>query len=119
MNTRKPRRSRSRVPGSPSTRSARSGRVSGYLLALLAAGCWATGGLLAKWLFTAPSPANAGWPVPPLGLLIETTVLAGARACSAFVLLFFVLASTRRRELRILLRDVPFFAIFGVAGLAM
>jgi drug/metabolite transporter (DMT)-like permease len=99
--------------------AAKKGRLTGYALALLAAACWATGGLLAKWLFTAPSPQNAGWPFPPLGIVIEPAALSGARACSAFLLLLAVLSLTRRRELRIGARDVPFFAVFGVAGLAM
>ncbi|NTU71552.1 MAG: DMT family transporter [Coriobacteriia bacterium] len=94
-------------------------RLTGYLLALLAAACWATGGLMAKWLFTAPSGATAGWPVEPLGIAIEPTVLSAGRALSAFVLLLLVMAIGRRDELRIASRDLPFFAVFGVAGLAM
>jgi len=93
--------------------------IRGYLLALLAAACWATGGLTADWLFTAPSPATGGWMVEPLGIVVEPTVLSGARAFSAFVLLAVYLAIFRRRDLRIGLREVPFFAVFGVAGLAM
>jgi drug/metabolite transporter (DMT)-like permease len=77
------------------------------------------GGLTAKWLFTSVSSATASWPVPPLGISIEPTVLSGGRALAAFVLLFAVLALGRRQDLRIRLRDVPFFALFGVAGLAM
>ena len=95
------------------------GRFFGYALALLAAACWATGGLLAKWLFTVPSAATASWPVLPLGIAIEPTVLSGGRALAAFVVLLVVLAVGRRDDLRIGLRDVPFFAVFGVAGLAM
>lgn len=91
----------------------------GYALALLAAACWATGGLMAKWLFTDASDATASWPVPPLGIHIEPTVLAAGRACSAFALLLIALALVRRRDLVIGRRDVPFFAVFGVAGLAM
>ena len=95
------------------------GRFFGYALALLAAGCWATGGLLAKWLFTLPTAATATWPVPPLGISIEPTVLSGGRALAAFLILLVVLAIGRRDDLRIHVRDVPFFAVFGVAGLAM
>jgi len=93
--------------------------VTGYGLALLAAACWATGGLTADWLFTAPSLATSDWLVAPLGIVVEPTVLSGARAFSAFVLLVSYLAMFRRQDLRIELREVPFFAVFGVAGLAM
>ena len=96
-----------------------SHRLRGYLLALLAAVCWATGGLTAKWLFSAPSSATVDWPVTPLGIVIEPTTLSGARAVSAFVLLVLVLAIGRPRDLKISPRDVPFLAVFGVFGLAM
>ncbi|NTW28564.1 MAG: EamA family transporter [Coriobacteriia bacterium] len=96
-----------------------SHRLQGYSLALLAATFWATGGLTAKWLFTQSSAATASWPVPPLGIAIEPTALAGARALSAFLLMAVVLAFWKRDELRITPHDVPFLAIFGVVGLAM
>lgn len=104
---------------SDSVRLAKRGRLKGYALALLAATCWATGGLMAKWLFSDASAASSSWPVPPLGIHIEPTVLAAGRACSAFVLLLFMMAVSRRRELVVGRRDLPFFALFGVAGLAM
>jgi len=107
------------VTDSPSPDRGTSGRFVGYALALLAAACWATGGLMAKWLFTDSSAATASWPVPPLGIHIAPTVLAGGRAFSAFLLLVVVLLVGRRRDLVIARRDVPFFAVFGVAGLAM
>ena len=91
----------------------------GYGLALLAAACWGVGGLTAKWLFTPASPQTRSWPLPPLGIVVQPTVLAGGRAVSAFVILALVLAVVRREDLRISTRDVPFLAIFGVAGLAM
>ena len=97
----------------------RADRVKGYALAALAAACWATGGLTAKWLFATPSVATENWPLRPLGIVIEPIALAGSRAFSAFVILFVVLAVMRRRDLVIGLRDVPFFAVFGIAGLAM
>lgn len=93
-------------------------RLRGYLLALLAAACWATGGLTAKWLFSAPSPATASWPVPPLGIVIDPTVLSGGRALTAFVLLFAYLAIVDRPMLRVRRRDLLFLAPFGVVGLA-
>ena len=98
---------------------AKADPLRGYLLALLAAVCWATGGLTAKWLFTSPSAATAAWPIVPLGIRIEPTTLSGARALSAFVLLALVLAVGRPRDLRISRRDVPFLAVFGVFGLAL
>ena len=91
----------------------------GYSLALLAAGCWAVGGLTAKWLFSSPSPATAGWPLPPLGIVIQPTALAAGRAASAFVLLALLMLFFRRSDLRIAMRDVPFLGVFGVVGLAM
>ena len=91
----------------------------GYALALLAATCWAIGGLTAKWLFSAPSAATTHWPLPPLGIAIQPAVLSAGRATSAFLILALVLVVFRRTDLRISRRDVPFLAIFGVAGLAM
>ncbi len=96
-----------------------AGRFTGYVLVLIAAACWATGGLTAKWLFSDPSAATARWPVPPLGIHIEPTVLAGGRAWAAFALLFIALLLGRREDLRAAPRDMPFFALFGVVGLAM
>jgi drug/metabolite transporter (DMT)-like permease len=90
----------------------------GYSLALLAAACWASGGLTAKWLFSPVSSANDGWPLPPLGLSISPTVLSGARALSAFLVLSVFLALTRRSAFRIRRSDLPFLATFGVVGLA-
>lgn len=92
--------------------------LRGYALALLAAACWATGGLTAKWLFTQPSAATAAWPLPPLGIVVEPSALAGGRALSAFLLLAIGLAFTRRSAFRIARRDLVFLAAFGI-GLAM
>ena len=91
----------------------------GYGLALLAAACWAIGGLTAKWLFSAPSAQTANWPLPPLGIVVTPTALSGGRALSAFVIMGVMLALFRPRDLVIGRRDVPFLAVFGVAGLAM
>lgn len=93
--------------------------LRGYLLTLLAAACWASGGLTAKWLFTAPSAATATWPLPPLGIYVDPAVLSGGRALSAFLLLAAYLLITQRDALVVARRDIPFFAFFGVAGLAM
>ncbi|MBW6467852.1 MAG: DMT family transporter [Coriobacteriia bacterium] len=90
----------------------------GYALATVAALCWATGGLTAKWLFTAEGPDTAAWRVPPLGMTIDPVVLSGARAFSAFAVLIVYLVVSRRYALRISRRELPFFALFGVVGLA-
>lgn len=93
-------------------------RFRGYALALLAAACWATGGLTAKYLFTTASPATAEWPVPPLGITIDPLALSAGRAFTACVLLAIFLGMRRRDAFAITVRDVPFFAVFGVVGLA-
>lgn len=90
----------------------------GYGLALLAAACWATGGLTAKWLFTTPSADTAGWPLPPLGITIEPTTLSAGRAVSAFLILLAYMLLSHRDRLRVLPRQVPYLAAFGVVGLA-
>ncbi len=90
----------------------------GYALALIAATSWATGGIIAKWMFTAAGAGTEGWRVPPLGVTVEPVVLAGARALTAFAILLVYLAVTRRRALRIELRNLPFLIVFGVVALA-
>lgn len=94
-------------------------RVVGFGLAALAALCWATGGLAAKWLFTPLDQVSASWPVPPLGITIDAATLSAARAVVAFCMLVVYLLARRRSALRIKPSDVPFLALFGVAGLAM
>jgi len=103
------------MPGLPELQP---GRLRGYLLVVLAATCWATGGLTAKWLFTAPSPSTATWPVPPLGIAVDPQALSGGRALSAFLLLFAYLAVADRGALRVRRSDLPFLGVFGVIGLA-
>ncbi len=90
----------------------------GYLLALLAAACWASGGLTAKWLFTAASSATDAWPLPPLGIEMDPTVLSAARALVAFVVLLGYLLVADRPALKVKIRDLWFFGVFGVVGLA-
>ncbi len=90
----------------------------GYALAVLAAVCWATGGMIAKWLFTEGGPATAVWRVPPLGITIEPVLLAGTRAVTAFLFLLIYLLLTRRSVLKVRPRQLPFLAFFGIAGLA-
>jgi drug/metabolite transporter (DMT)-like permease len=90
----------------------------GYVLAALAAACWATGGLTAKWLFTSEGPQTAAWAVPPSGVIVDPIVLSGARAFSAFLVLLVYLALSKRHAFKITLHDLPFLAVFGVVGLA-
>lgn len=94
------------------------GRLHGYALALLAAACWATGGLTAKWLFSVPGPETVDWPLAPLGIEIEPAVLSGARALGAFIVLLVYLALRRREDLSVPPRSFPFFAAFGIVGMA-
>lgn len=94
-------------------------RLSGYGLAVLAAVCWATGGLAAKWLFTPLTASTANWPLPPLGISIDPVMLSASRALLAFGMLLAYLVVARRDALRVRLRDLPFLALFGVAGLAL
>lgn len=96
----------------------RSEAWKGYSLALLAALCWATGGLSAKWLFSPLDALTSTWPLPPPGIAVDPVVLAGARALVAAVLLFAYMVLFRRPELRVPLRGMPFLALFGVVGLA-
>jgi len=102
------------VPDSSNGVPAQHGRLTGYALALLAAACWATGGLMAKWLFTDASAATASWPIPPLGIHIEPTALAAGRACPAFGLLPHSLAIGRRRDHVLAGPAGPFFPISRV-----
>ncbi len=92
--------------------------MRGYLLVILAAACWATGGLTAKWLFTIPSAASASWPVPPLGIAVDPQALSGGRALSAFLLLLAYLAVVDRPSLKVQRKDLLFLGVFGVFGLA-
>jgi drug/metabolite transporter (DMT)-like permease len=89
------------------------------LLAALAAACWATGGLTAKWLFTTEGPTTAGWNVTPLGVPIEPSALSGGRALASFLILGAYLLVARREDLKARPRELPFLALFGVAGMAL
>ncbi len=93
-------------------------RWKGYALAVLAAVCWATGGLTAKWLFSPLDAITASWPLPPLGIEVDAVVLAGARAVSAAGILLVYVAATRRQALKVRVTDIGFLAVFGIVGLA-
>ncbi|PKQ37188.1 MAG: hypothetical protein CVT59_09015 [Actinobacteria bacterium HGW-Actinobacteria-1] len=97
----------------------RTDRAMGYGLAGLAAACWATGGLAAKWLFTPLNAETAGWPFPPLGIAIDPVMLSACRALLAFGMLFTYLVIARRDALRVRGKDLPFLMFFGVVGLAL
>lgn len=82
-------------------------QIKGYALVAFCAVCWASGGLMAKWVFER------------LGLDVQPVTLAAARSFAAFPVLFLYCALTRRRVLILRARDVAFVAVFGVAGLAL
>lgn len=98
---------------------AEAGVAAGYGLVLAAAACWACGGLMAKWLFTPPGTAAAGWLIPPLGIDVDPSLLSAARALVSFTIVLGVLALAKPQRLRVRLRDLPFLAAFGVFGLAL
>lgn len=93
-------------------------RWKGYALAIMAASCWATGGLTAKWLFGPLDGSTVSWLLPPPGIEVDPVVLAGARAVSAAVILLIYVVVTRRHVLRIRIGDTGFLALFGIVGLA-
>ncbi len=97
----------------------RRDRLTGYGLAVLAAACWATGGLAAKWLFSPLDATTSGWPFPPLGIAIDPVMLSATRALLAFGMLFTYMVIARRDALRVKLRELPFLIFFGVVGLAL
>jgi len=78
--------------------------TKGYLLAAAAAGLWATLGPLGKFLY--------GYGADPL------TVVT-IRATIAFGTLALILAVVDRRLLRLERRDIPFFALYGLVGVAL
>ena len=116
MSTRHIRRPRRSTRALPEQRRPEAWR--GYGLALLAAVCWATGGLTAKWLFSPLDAVTSSWPFPPPGLEVDPVVLAGARALAATAILLLYMLAFRRTELRVSRRDLPFLAAFGIIGLA-
>lgn len=79
----------------------------GYVMVLLAATCWATGGLLARWIFVSPE------------LALSPVDLSAARAVVSAGILFVWVAIFQRPSLRISRRDVGFLVVFGVAGQAL
>ncbi|MDO8950146.1 MAG: DMT family transporter [Actinomycetota bacterium] len=100
-------------------RDDRRDRLVGFGLAALAAMCWATGGLAAKWLFTPLDSSTALWPIPPLGIVIDPVMLSASRAMLAFAMLFVYVVTARRGALKVRAKDLPFLGFFGIAGLAL
>lgn len=94
-------------------------RAEGYALVLMSAACWAGGGLIAKWLFTAPDAATRAWLFPPLGMDVDPLVLSAARAWVSLLMVVVYLLVRRRDLLVVRGRDLPFLAVFGVFGLAL
>lgn len=90
----------------------------GYALALIAATAWAMGGTTAKWMFTEAGPGTMMWRVPPLGITVEPVALAGARAVTAFAILFVYVSLRKRAALRVTSKGLLFLSVFGVIGLA-
>ncbi|MDZ4167190.1 MAG: DMT family transporter [Coriobacteriia bacterium] len=93
--------------------------AEGYALVLGAAACWACGGLMAKWLFTEPGVATAGWIVTPPGLSVDPVLLSAARAVVSFFIVAVYLVARQRSHFVVRSRDLPFLGFFGVFGLAL
>jgi drug/metabolite transporter (DMT)-like permease len=91
----------------------------GYVLTILAAVSWATGGVVAKWLFSPLSAATSAWPFPPLGIEVDAMTLSAARAVVSAILLMSYLLLRKRDELRVDGKGILFLAFFGVFGLAL
>jgi len=94
-------------------------QARGYGLVAIAAFCWAGGGLIAKWLFTARGADTAVWLFQPLGIEIDPVLLSASRAMLSAVITLAFLLLRRREALTVRLRDLPFLAAFGVFGLAL
>lgn len=78
--------------------------ASGYLLVVVAAILWASLGILGKFLYR--------YGADPL-------TIVSLRAVIAFLTLVTILAIVDRRLLRIRLRDLAFFALYGFVGVAL
>ena len=76
----------------------------GYAMVLTAATLWALNGAVSKVILQSGG--------------VTSERLTEVRATGAFLLLFAVLLVWRRSTLRVTLRELPFLAVFGVAGLA-
>ncbi len=78
--------------------------ILGYLLALAAAVIWGTLGIFASLIYRYE---------------IDPVVLVTARGVIAFSVLLVILSLTDRASLRIDIKDVPFFILFGFVGVTL
>ena len=78
--------------------------VLGYAMVMTAATLWAVNGTVSKVILTTG---------------LSSLRLAEVRSTGAFVLLALALAVTRPETLRIGRRELPYFILFGVGGLAL
>jgi drug/metabolite transporter (DMT)-like permease len=78
--------------------------VLGYAMVMTAATLWAVNGTVAKVILTTG---------------LSSLRLAEVRSTGAFVLFALALAVTRPTALRLRARELPFFVLFGVGGLAL
>jgi drug/metabolite transporter (DMT)-like permease len=76
----------------------------GYAMVLTAATLWALNGAVSKVILQSGG--------------VSSERLTQVRSTGAFLLLFAALLVVRRSSLRVSLRELPFLAVFGVAGLA-
>lgn len=83
-------------------------RALGYALAVLAAACWAAGGLTAKWFFNGTGD-----------YVVRPDELSAARAIVSTLMLLVYLPLARPGTLKVKPIQLPFLAFFGVFGLAM
>src|SRR5262249_35572742 len=78
--------------------------VLGYVMVMTAATLWAVNGAVSKVILTTG---------------LSSLRLAQVRSTGAFVLIAFALAATRPRALRMHPRELPYFVVFGIGGLAL
>ena len=78
--------------------------VLGYAMVMTAATLWAVNGTVSKVILTTG---------------LSSLRLAEVRSTGAFLLLALALAATRPETLRIGRRELPYFILFGVGGLAL
>ena len=77
--------------------------VLGYAMVMTAATLWAVNGAVSKVILTTG---------------LSSLRLAQVRSTGAFVLIALALAATRPRALRMQPRELPYFIVFGIGGLA-
>lgn len=96
--------------------------LKGYILAIVAAVGWSMGGLLSNWMMTKAGPDTAQWIFQPMGIEIEPSVLSGARAFSASIILGIILLIFSRADFKLEkrpLKSIAFLAPLGVSLASM